>query len=365
MKEKSAKPVSGIYIFMSPDHRPLYIGSSDDIASRIHQHLRELNNGYHHNSAMQADWPFPYYIELYQRCSGEQMSRKENELIHLLEPKYNSNKSQLQPPDIDKEHFWSTINVGKPDECWPAKRINKKHGTGEYDPWNKWSWSSCGTKKVKKQGKRKYHYSHRIAYWLHCGVWPAGAVVRHMCNNRSCCNPKHLKLGSVGDNNRDPGVKRGKPPIPLADNIVLSMIADYQAGLGIHKIGEKFSMNSGDIHKALTNKYGLYSHIIPKDFQLRRRRNMCRNYTFEEIKQALPATLSLQTVCSRIRRGQTLEQAISKPKGFRPSKDKIVPMRTCLICGSSKPKKEFGNKNSHCSACINRLIDEAKRPLLG
>lgn len=48
----------------------------------------------------------------------------------------------------------------------------------------------------------------RHAYELTNGPIPKGEgyhgnVVRHSCDNRRCCNPTHLLLGSQGDNNLD------------------------------------------------------------------------------------------------------------------------------------------------------------------
>ena len=49
--------------------------------------------------------------------------------------------------------------------------------------------------------------AHREAYELFIGPIPAGQWVCHTCDNRRCCNPKHLFLGTVLDNNRDTSQK--------------------------------------------------------------------------------------------------------------------------------------------------------------
>ena len=44
---------------------------------------------------------------------------------------------------------------------------------------------------------------HRYAYTVTFGQIPDGLLVRHMCHRKSCCNPKHLRLGTYRDNWQD------------------------------------------------------------------------------------------------------------------------------------------------------------------
>lgn len=44
---------------------------------------------------------------------------------------------------------------------------------------------------------------YRRLYFELKGEPPAGAVLRHKCDNGRCVNPNHLRLGTVRDNNRD------------------------------------------------------------------------------------------------------------------------------------------------------------------
>ena len=43
--------------------------------------------------------------------------------------------------------------------------------------------------------------AHRYSFFLHNGFYPK--VVRHICDNPSCVNPKHLLAGDQADNMKD------------------------------------------------------------------------------------------------------------------------------------------------------------------
>ena len=47
-------------------------------------------------------------------------------------------------------------------------------------------------------------YVHRVVWEAHnAEPIPEGMVVRHTCDNPSCCNPEHLVLGTLKDNTAD------------------------------------------------------------------------------------------------------------------------------------------------------------------
>lgn len=81
--------------------------------------------------------------------------------------------------------FWSKVQIGEPDECWPWTASKGFRNYGKF--------KLCDT----------YVNAHRIAYWLDRGVYPNDIVIRHTCDNPICCNPSHLIGGTQTDNIRD------------------------------------------------------------------------------------------------------------------------------------------------------------------
>ena len=68
-----------------------------------------------------------------------------------------------------------------------------------------WNWGKSITDSGYGRtniGNRKY-FTHRLAYQLQYGDISESLVVRHKCDNRKCCNPEHLELGTPSDNRQD------------------------------------------------------------------------------------------------------------------------------------------------------------------
>jgi predicted XRE-type DNA-binding protein len=51
--------------------------------------------------------------------------------------------------------------------------------------------------------KQKKLLTHRIAYEAYKGPIPTEMQVMHSCDNRRCCNPDHLSIGTGQDNTND------------------------------------------------------------------------------------------------------------------------------------------------------------------
>lgn len=100
------------------------------------------------------------------------------------------------------ENFCANIQCGTFDECWEWQGGLDHYGYGlAYVPTG--------------NGRSKTSKAHRLAFELFYGISPGKLFVCHSCDNRPCCNPFHLWLGTNADNQEDKRVK-GRGAVRIA-----------------------------------------------------------------------------------------------------------------------------------------------------
>lgn len=81
-----------------------------------------------------------------------------------------------------------------------------------------WPWIGALSGKQRDRGyisiDGQKQLAHRVVYELVNGPIPDGLVIRHMCNNGTCCNPTHLVAGTRGENEQDK-VKTDQVGLPV------------------------------------------------------------------------------------------------------------------------------------------------------
>lgn len=90
---------------------------------------------------------------------------------------------------LDRLSFWSRVEFGHPDECWPWTQSIGSHGYGQ-------TWDGVTVR-----------LAHRVAWAMwHRQQIPDGMTIDHECRNRICCNPRHLRVMTNLENARDNGM---------------------------------------------------------------------------------------------------------------------------------------------------------------
>ena len=141
------------------------------------------------------------------------------------------------------------------------------------DPAKCWDWQgSCllkGYGQILLNGRRVL--AHRVAWELaNNREVPEGMQVNHHCDNRPCCNPRHLYVGTQADNMRDM-VQRGRARngislgeahgnVKVPDHLVREAVALVKSGLTLKEASEVvrekgYACSLYAVHDWVTGKY--------------------------------------------------------------------------------------------------------------
>lgn len=110
-------------------------------------------------------------------------------LIKLFDGSYNNFRNYCNEPQLKRTQEisleWIKTNcVIDENQCWNWGKA-KTNGYGQ----------------ITYNGKS--YLTHRLVYELNNQELPDLLLVRHKCDNKSCCNPEHLELGTHSDNSND------------------------------------------------------------------------------------------------------------------------------------------------------------------
>ena len=131
------------------------------------------------------------------------------------------------------ERFWSKVDIKGESECW------------------NWIGSTAKGYGYIKVAKGKNARSNRVAYELTFGDIPDGAVVRHKCDNPSCCNPAHLQAGTQKDNVTDMILRGRNAKAIVANDSAAEVHAAYLSGASAGKLAEQYGVGISAIYRIL------------------------------------------------------------------------------------------------------------------
>lgn len=136
-----------------------------------------------------------------------------------------------------EERFFEKIYYCPMSGCWlwgGSTRPSRKLG-------------EVGYGQISSRLEKRPVLAHRVSWAIHNGPIPEGMLVCHICDVRSCVNPKHLFLGTEQDNTSDMcsknrqihqrGVEAGR--CKLSEEQVRDI---FHSTLGIRQLGRNYNV---------------------------------------------------------------------------------------------------------------------------
>ena len=135
------------------------------------------------------------------------------------------------------ERFWSKVDKECSEffDCWEWIGTILPSGYGQF--------------RIDGHGVR----AHRFMWELVNGTIPKDLYVLHECDNRSCVNPDHLRLGTHKENMEDMtekgrgkvGEKNGRSKLTVEDIISIRFL--YTAGFNMSYLANRFGVSKVQI----------------------------------------------------------------------------------------------------------------------
>ena len=108
------------------------------------------------------------------------MPRGNRDPAHIAKMVAASAAKRLTPLAV---RYWAKVDKRGPDECWPWLANKNPHGYGQIYP---------GPDRAKRSGDTMF--AHHVALELAGIEVPVGKVRDHICKDRGCQNPAHIRI---------------------------------------------------------------------------------------------------------------------------------------------------------------------------
>jgi hypothetical protein len=171
-------------------------------------------------------------------CGGQTVAKCLCNKHYLRLRKYGTPHGGTRNHDSLEGRFWRKVAIA--DGCWEWLGSKIPSGYGHIQE------GGQGSKKLS---------AHRLSYRIHHGDIPPGMVVMHSCDNPSCVNPDHLRVGTYKENTRDMmRKKRHRYVAPLGSQNGKSILTEAE----VRYIRERPKMT----HAALARELGVSPNCV-------------------------------------------------------------------------------------------------------
>jgi hypothetical protein len=195
-----------------------------------------------------------------------------------------------------EQRFWSKVERGRQNECWPWKKGRHPDGYGSF------RWTNPVT------GKNEVTHASRVAFYLTYGYLPTMAC--HRCDNPPCCNPSCIYDGDAATNGADKaerGRARGRSDqrgeknsyAVLTEEIVREARRLYADGLSCPVIGKRYGISGAVIGYAVRGD--TWAHITdpPPVTERRRQGGKLTATQVEEMKKLRAENVPLKIIAEQ------------------------------------------------------------------
>mgnify|MGYP001569622814 CR=1 FL=1 len=153
----------------------------------------------------------------------------------------NGHNTRTRPRLSVLDRFWRKVQKTEGDGCWWWTGTRTLTGYGTFNP---------------RQGVRRF--AHRVAYEAEYGSISPGLLVLHLCDNRICVRPSHLRVGTAQENSTQM-VERGRQAYgervsnaKLTDGAVSIIRARYAAGESLRVLSQEFGVGPSHVWQVAT-----------------------------------------------------------------------------------------------------------------
>lgn len=155
--------------------------------------------------------------------------------------------------ELTQDLILSIIDIDRATGCWVCRHVNA-HGYG-YVRVNLKIWRA-----------------HRASWTVFRGFIPKNKRILHRCDNRPCCNPKHLYVGSDAQNIRDIYVRGRANPTQgnrhgrskLTEETVIQIFQSVNnQGLTRTRVAELHHIDMSVVSRIVSGKTWAHLNLVP------------------------------------------------------------------------------------------------------